>query len=128
MLSHIYEYIVIRHHDGECPEVIVGRTISYLPFIIKLAAMSGTLEKIPGSLQFCSLVSASHPQGGIILFAKTINTNRIFKGIISNNQKRQVSFAPLVCYFLFPYGLRKAIRNDRFCCFKEFILETGGSY
>jgi len=99
LLSHIYEYIVIRHHDWESPEIIVGRSIGNLSFIIKLASMSRALKEIPRCLQFCSLMGAPHPQRGIILFAKPVYTNWIFKGIISNDQERQVSFASLPCYF-----------------------------
>lgn len=99
MLSHINEYIVIRHHDREYPEIIVGRSIGDLSFIIKLTSMSRTLKEIARRLQFCSLVGTPHPQRGIILFAKTVHANRIFKGIISNDQERKVRLASLSCHF-----------------------------
>lgn len=71
--------------DGERTQILFGRALAYDPLVVELAAVTGAVEVVTGSLQLSALVRALHPQRAVLVVREPVQVNGEFELFILND-------------------------------------------
>ena len=66
------------------PVAVISFKYNRLPVTVPLLFESVTGLPL---ILLCSVVSAAHPQGGVVIIVHSVNAYWVFQGIVANNDK-----------------------------------------